>query len=264
MLQFFTNLLGRKARSTTKPPRSRPQARLELEELMPRILPSASSSGLAVGHFLGHHGHAAVMDSSSDNAAVADSSTSGHAGDACGTRATLVANLTNASGATGTASFNATAGTLKVQVQGAAASTSLDVMVDGTSVGAITTDASGNGQIKLANTTVQAGSTISVGDLTGTFSQVKFTASLSGDSGATGSATYDSVKNRLRVSIAGTAANTTYNVTVNDVVVGQLTTNAAGKGKLYVSPSSATIQAGSTIAIGDTVGNPAILQGSFA
>src|SRR5712691_2106610 len=120
MLRFFTKILSLKA---TRPARSRPQARLELEELTPRVLPSASSSSLASGYFRGHHGHAAVMDSSSDNAALAESPTSDHAGDACGTRATLVANLSNASGATGTASFNATAGALKVQVQGAAAST---------------------------------------------------------------------------------------------------------------------------------------------
>jgi len=87
------------------------------------------------------------------------------------TDTSLEAALTNSSGATGKAEFSTGDGQLEVQVQGAAANTSLSVVIDGNTVGTITTDSSGNGQMELsqASFTVQAGSTISVGDLHGTF-----------------------------------------------------------------------------------------------
>src|SRR5262249_33005081 len=103
-----------------------------------------------------------------------------------------------------------------------------------------------------------------VGDLQGTFAQVKLTAALTGSGAATGSASFHTLRNQLHVSITGAAANTTYNVSVNDVVVGQLTTNSAGAGKLNVTPSGVTIQAGWTSSVADTAGSAAIVQGVFA
>jgi len=233
---------------------------LGIEELMPRIVPNASSIGMTAGHLLGHDSHAVISDTSTGS----DASSHSLAGDTCAGGATLAATLTNASGATGQASFNATTGSLKVQVHGAAASTALNVVVNGTTVGTLTTDASGNGHAKLSNITAQAGSTITVGDLTATFAQVKFTATLSGATGVTGSADFNSLENKLQVSITGATANTTYNVTVDNVVVGQLTTNSSGAGRLKLSPANLTLLAGSTITVSDTLGNPAILQGTFA
>jgi hypothetical protein len=263
MLKFFGTILGGRTRRTTRPARAqRPQARLTVEELTPRVLPSAS----AFGRSFGHAAHAVFSTSSTASSSATNSSSSSHAGGMCGAEsATLAATLTDASGATGQASFDATTGTLKIQVQGATASTSLSVVVDGTTVGTVTTNASGSGQAKLSNVTAKAGSTITVGDLSGTFTQVQFTATLTGSTtGVTGSASYSSVKNQLRVSVQGAAASTTYNVTVNGVVVGQVTTNSSGKGKLTASPSGVTIVAGSTIAVSDTAGSAAILTGTFA
>ena len=93
--------------------------------------------------------------------------------------------MSNASGATGTASFNESNASLFVTVKGAAASTTLNVAVTDngttTTVGTVTTDASGNGHAKFTGVTVAAGDTVTVGsDITGTFAQVKFTASLTG------------------------------------------------------------------------------------
>jgi hypothetical protein len=263
MLTFFGKIFGGMTRKARQPARTHQhsQTRLGVEELNPRVLPSAGPFGLAAARLSGHAFFAAASMAAAD---AMHSSTPFQGGHECGAEATLTASLTDASGATGQASFNATTGTLKIKVQGATASTSLSVAVDGTTVGSVTTDASGNGQVKLSNVSVQAGSTITVGDLQGTFAQIRFTASLSGATGVTGNANYNSLENQLRVFIRGAAADTTYNVTIDNVVVGQVTTNSSGAGKLHVSPSNVTIKAGSTIAISDTAGDPAILQGALA
>jgi hypothetical protein len=261
MLKVFGTLFGGLTRRAGQPARQhpRPQARLGVEELSPRVLPHASPFAVGAG---GAFAHALV--SSASHATATDSGSSSHQGCGGAESATFSASLSDASGATGQASYNATAGTLTVSVHGSTASTSLDVVVDGTTVGTVTTNASGNGHATLSGVTVAAGSTITVGDLTGTFAQTKFTASLTGATGVTGTATYSTVKNQLRVSVSGAAASTTYNVTVNGVTVGQLTTNSSGAGKLRVSPSGVAIQSGSTISIADTAGNAAILTGMFA
>jgi hypothetical protein len=245
-------------------PRQQPKAFPYVEELSSRLLPNAGSFGLASGHLFSQHDHAFVSDASNGSTITDGWAASLHGGDGCAARATLVATLTDASGASGQASFNATTGVLNVQVQGAAASTSLNVAVDGTMVGTVTTDTSGNGRARLSNVTAQAGSTITVGDLQGALSQLKLTASLSGATGVTGSADFNTLRDRLHVAIRGAAPNTAYNVMVNDVVVGQVTSNSSGSAKLNVSPSSGTIQAGSTISVSDTLGNAPILQGTFA
>jgi hypothetical protein len=92
-----------------------------------------------------------------------------------------------------------------------------------------------------------------------------FVAALTGAGVASGTARFHSTKAVLRVAAAGAAAATTYNVTVNGTVVGQLTTNSSGAGKLKVTPAGGvTIEAGSTLAVGDTLGSAPILTGAFA
>jgi hypothetical protein len=273
MLRFFAKILGSKTRTTSQPQRLRQclRACVSVEELTPRVLPSATPIGLAAGHFASHHGPAIFSAASNTTGDASDqcsggdqSSTGPTAGDACQGGATLFATLSDTSGATGTALFNATTGALTVKVTGATASTSLPVVVNGTTVGSLTTNASGTGYLKLSNITAAAGETITVGDLTGTLAQLKFTASLTGSTGVAGSADFNALKSRLFVSITGAAANTTYNVTVDNTVVGQLTTNSSGAGKLHLSLTNVTIQTGSTISIADTLGDAAILQGTFA
>jgi hypothetical protein len=242
-----------------------------LEELTPRILPSAGGFGLAGGHF-GHHGAAAIVStSSSSSASTSDncggssqSSSASQSGDACNAGATLFANLSDSNGATGQATYNATTSTLKVSITGATVNTSLTVAVNGTSVGSVATDSSGNGSVTLSNVSVSSGDTVAVGDLTGTFSQVKYTAALTGATGVSGTAEFNALKSRLYISITGAAVNSTYDVNVDSSFLGQLTTNSSGAGKVWLALTNPTIQTGSTISITDTVGNPAILQGVFA
>jgi hypothetical protein len=262
MFKLIAMLWKRTPRQPRRPAATRVQAHLRpwVEELSPRVLPSASPLGL--GHGFDHHNHGFASASSIAQGAVTSDSSGQHAG--CAGEATLVANLTNASGATGTASFNATDSSLKVQVSGATASSTLNVAVNGVNLGTLSTDASGSGKATFSNVTATAGTTVTVGDLTGTFAQVKFTASLTGTSGASGSASFNSVKNSLQVFLTGAAASTTYNVTIDGTVVGQIATNSSGSGKLKLTPSSLTIAAGSAISISDTLGNPAILTGVFA
>ncbi len=265
MLGFFSLISRGKAKSGKLARlHQRPRARLGVEELTPRVLPSAGWFDLASGHLLGHGNHTLASTSSNANGTIDYSQTNSAARHDCGSGATLAGNLTNSSGATGSASFNATTGALKVQVTGAAANSSLAVMVDGATMGTFNTNASGNGQAKLANVSVQAGSTIMIGDLQGTFTQANLMASLTGSTGVTGSASFNTLKDKLRVSITGAAASTTYNVTVNNVVVGQITTNGSGAGRLKLKQPGVTIQSGSTVAVSDTLGDPAILQATFA
>ena len=188
MLRFFAMLLGSKARKTSPTRRASQRARtiLGVEELTPRVLPNATPMSLAGGHLCGQSAHAAVSDPSSTGTSSSNSSTASMAGDPCAAGATLVANLTDASGATGQASFNATTGTLKVTVQGATTSTSLPVTVDGTSVGSVTTGTSGAVRQRLATSRRRPARRSRSVISTGTFTQAKLTASLTGAHGGHG------------------------------------------------------------------------------
>jgi len=237
--------------------------RLGLNELSQKIVPSACSAGAA--------SHAAYARDDNALAAIINRQSSGDRGDfghgehehEFARHATLAADLSNATGATGTAAFNAHNGTLRVSVMGAAASSPLDVSVNGASVGTLTTDASGNGTAKLRNVTVSAGDSIQVGDLTGTLAKTRLAATLSGSTDAMGRASVDVIKNHLRLRIRGAEANTTYDVSIDGTTVGQILTNGRGSGRLFVSPAAAII-AGSTISILDSTAGTTLLSGSFA
>jgi hypothetical protein len=276
MLRFFTQLFGKKMSSAPKTVSSalRTQVRLHLEELTSRDLPNAGPMGMFLGQFANHHGHRVNLASQAEVSHAHENSSSEsfteqthscHGGES-NAGATLSASLSNESGATGTSSFNATSGVLSIQIQGAAASSSLDIAIDGTTVGTLTTDESGNGQLTIddTETSLQSGSTITIGDLTGTFTQTKFTASLTGAEAATGHAQFNTLKNSLTLAFNGAAANTTYNVLVNDVVVGQVTTNSKGRGRFHLTSTKIAIQAGSTISVQDTSSSDPILLGTFA
>lgn len=255
MLKFFTKVFGGNARRTPQ----RPRTRLGVEELNSRVLPSAGCMG------------GAGASSQESNAAFAFDGGGGWGGHGFGERhATDAATLSDAAGATGTATFSESRGSLFVSVKGATASTTLSVTVTDngttTTLGTITTNASGNGHARFTSATVAAGDTISVGDLTGTFAQIHFNATLTGaTTSVTGSAQFNSVENELRVAVRGATASTEYNVTVNGTVVGQITTNKHGRGRLYVTPpTGVTITTGSTVSVTPTAGGTAILTGTFA
>ncbi|HKB05812.1 MAG TPA: hypothetical protein VKD90_26685, partial [Gemmataceae bacterium] len=92
-----------------------------------------------------------------------------------------------------------------------------------------------------------------------------FEATLSGTSGVGGEANVQTEHDdglavrAFELEIEGAAANTSYEVRIGDVVVGQITTDAEGRGELEVTDPSVLpdIVDGTTITVGD------ILQGEF-
>jgi hypothetical protein len=278
MRNFFASFFGRQAH------RPAPRPRLSVEQLNARVLPSAGCMGMT--------GSDSSSGSSSSAAQIASNFDSGFGGGGFGRfddfggfgrhgffghhvaqNASLAATLSNSSGATGQAFVNAAGTSLYTVVTGAAANSSLDVSITDngttTKVGTVSTNASGNGATKISDVTIKAGDTITVGDLTGTLNQVHFNASLTSGttttSTASGRVAYNSVENRLNISVSGATAHTTYEVTVNGTNVGQVTTNGRGRGRLMTSlPIGVSITTGSTIAITDSTGTTTLLSGSFA
>lgn len=184
----------------------------------------------------------------------------------------LDAQLSNGAGATGKAEFNTTAAEFELEVQGGPASATLDVVVDGVKIGVITTDASGAGQLEIhqATFTVTDTSTIVVGDLaasglSGNFASIintEFKASLRAPTGAAvGVAQFNAGDQNLEVMIAGAASNATYDVTVDGVLFGTITTNALGKGKLEMTAATLAIKKDTLLTIGDPA-SP-LLTGAF-
>jgi hypothetical protein len=189
----------------------------------------------------------------------------------------------------------------KVSIKGAAADTTLDVSIGDVVVGQITTDANGNGTLKLSSnpddsseqtlpanfpTDVAAGATITAGTLSGTlavptghggcqgeFDGTRLSASLSDtETGATATVTFktytkdSTTTTRLAATVKGATANSTLDVTIDGVVVGQVTTDASGAGSLVLSSNPtgdeqplpanfpATIADGSTVSVGTMSG----------
>jgi hypothetical protein len=177
---------------------------------------------------------------------------------------------------------------LNVSVTGAAASSSLDVAIDGTVVGTLTTDESGAGTLSLKSKSGDAlsaftaanaaGLSVTVGTLSGTFA-----AGESGDDSSSSSTTVtklagtltDSagtatgrVKLRVRTTdstsvtnftlcIRGADANATLDVAIDGTVIAQVTTDANGAAKLKLSSKDGTLPAnfptvtdGSTVTVG--------------
>lgn len=271
LTKWFSGPATQQSRSSHVPPRTQ----LGMEELTPRDLPSSHLLGSSLGSYF--HARQASSNFSStalyaqranSSSSETDTGTTSHEGRGgqCGAEATYSASLTNSSGATGTASYYLDSNTLKIQVKGAAASTSLDVQLDGVSIGTLTTDASGNGKLTLTDLTavVNANSAITVGDIAGTFAQVKYSAALTGSTSTlTGQTGYNALKHSLNVYFTGGTAKTVYNVLIDGTSVGTLTTNQSGAGRFHLDLSTLDIKAGTVISITDS-NNNTILQGTFA
>ena len=188
---------------------------------------------------------------------------------------TVTFTLSKASHGTSTTNFN-------VDVTGATANSTLNVAIGGVVVGQISTDATGAGSLALASnptgtqqalpgnfpTSVSANSVVTVGTLTGTLASTRvshkteLTAQLMDSSGnGSGRSVFESNtesgRTELAVSVTGLPANSTVDVTVGGTVVGQITTNSRGSGRLRLKNLSATVNAGSTISVGT-------LSGTFA
>ena len=261
------------------------QARPRLESFEARDLPSAGH-GLFAAHAF-HFGSPA--QSSSMKSASAVSYGQLHAASGTGHEQTLVATLSGVTGASGQVKFtpSTTAGqnTFVLSVSGLTANQTYSVQVDGTAVGQVSTDTSGNGSVTLSNLTaaIAAGSVVTVVDtsttpsttvLTGTLAASdgchgghRLTASLTGSMGS-GSATFHPDENSLKVAVSGLTAGATYTVQVGDsttttsTTVGTITTDANSSGKLSVSNLAATIATGTTISVVDSSGT-IVLTGTF-
>ncbi len=236
---------------------------------------------------------------------VAHFSTSPTRSDSSHAETELTAALTDsATGASGTATYETatrcgnTSTRLIISVTGAAASSNIDVTIDGTVVGQVQTDASGNGKLVLSTkdgtlpssfpTTLAAGSTIRVGSLTGIFAtstddsdgdhgcegatRTRLTASLTDtNSSATGTATlktktYDgTTRTFFTVSVTGAAIGSALDVTIDGVVVGQVQTDSTGAGSLTLSTKAGTLPANfpTTVTAGSTI-TVGTLSGTFA
>jgi hypothetical protein len=183
--------------------------------------------------------------------------------------------LSKASHGTSLTNFN-------VSVTGATANSTLDVAIGGTVIGQIKTDANGAGSLALSSNptsaqqglpanfpmTVSANSVVTVGTLTGTLAtapvshKTDLTAQLSDSSGkGVGHAVFKSNTRsghtELTLSVTGLPANSTVDVKIGGTVVGQITTNSRGSGRLRLKNLSTTVNAGSTISVGT-------LSGTFA
>jgi hypothetical protein len=185
----------------------------------------------------------------------------------------LAAQLTDSAGtATGSARLStstydgATLTKLNVNITGAAADTTFDVLVGTTVAGQVTTDASGNASVVfssdpkgsqqafLAVPTAASGDTVAIGTLSGalatpTFSggcgehsATRFAATLTDSAGsATGSvklSTYTedgATETKLTVKITGATPLTTFDVLVGTTLAGQVTTDDAGSASAVFS-----------------------------
>ena len=152
------------------------------EQALPSNFPTSIAAGTAVT--VGTLSGTLVASTSTTGSGSGTSTGCGHSQ---GT--TLSASLSDSTGAgTGTATlttktrYGTNTTKLTVSVTGTIASSSLDVVIDGTTVGTLTTDSTGAGTLTLSSNptgteqslppnfpTVSSGSTITVGSLSGTF-----------------------------------------------------------------------------------------------
>lgn len=254
---------------------------LRMEELTSRDLPSANLLGSSLRSMFELQGSIPAIHSTAftvHHSSSKSNSSSSEGEIEFGDDATFSATLSNATGATGTASYIANSKTLMIQVKGAAVSTTLDVQLDGTSIGSLTTDASGNGSLKLTNltNTVNVSSALTIGDVTGTFSaapseyesennehsgreghcggEAAFTATISNSTGATGTASYFTNTNSLKVKVTGATASTTLDVQMDGKSIGSVSTDASGNGTVTVKSLTSAVTATSTLTVGDLTG----------
>jgi hypothetical protein len=272
MLEFIRKLF----RPANKESYRRRPIRLTLEAFESRDLLSASP--LCAGF------HAPSMSDHSKSASVhAGSSDSSHGCHDNSQSQTLTASLTGATGTSGSATFKSDTSSgdnsLVVQVSGLAASSTFTVMSGTTTLGTITTDASGSGKLSVSDLSpaLVAGADITLVDaneatvLTGTLADpnanTRLSANLTGATGISGKAHFhsnaDTGDNRLRVHVSGLTADATYDVQLDGTTVGQITTDDNGNGALSLSNLSMTVAASSVVTVLDSQGTT-VLQGTFS
>jgi len=177
----------------------------------------------------------------------------------------LQASLTGIGTAIGRAKFEVeqehgvTQTSLAISIQGAAASSTLDVSIDGAPVGVINTDVNGVGSLRLTSgiPAITANSTITVGGLQGTFAapqatdnlppggvvaaKVELQANLTGPAGGVGQARlqvepeHGATQTSFTVSVRSAAPSSTLDVAIDGVIVGRIATDANGNGRLSLN-----------------------------
>ena len=179
--------------------------------------------------------------------------------------------------------FEIEKGKLEISIEKALPRTTYQVTLSGNTIATLVTDSRGKASLKVAATTAVAsaiaGDTVAVsgigsGVLTlhgsshsnSSLGSSKLTASLTG--AGTGKAELDTkgTKQKFEVEMRGLSPNTTYDVTIDGVLVGKLSTNKSGKAELKFDNSKGrpfpanfpTITVNSVINIGTAT------SGSFA
>lgn len=183
-----------------------------------------------------------------------------HNGEVFNSDVRFEAHLSGGAGIVGKAEFNDSTKKFEVEIQGAQPLSSFDVLVDGVKVGTLSTNALGAGQLELSNVafTVTSTSTVTVGDpasggLTGQFlseTETEFKAPISGGS-MRGESEFNAADQEFKAKIENAAVNSTFDVAIDGVVIGQITTNSKGKGLLQIHEFTTAIAEGSNITIGD-------------
>ncbi len=219
---------------------------------------------------------AAITVTDANNAAVLT-------GALAAAKSTLTASLTGVTGTSGSVTFKADSVTgdnsLIVKVAGLTASSTYTVMSGTTTLGTITTDASGKGTLSVTDLSpaLAAGAVITVLDdagtttLSGTLAAATVAANtalqapLTGASGTSGFARShsDAASSSLHVLVSGLKADTTYSVQIDGATVGQIVTGDDGHGKLSLDNLTSSITAGSVITVQDSTG-ATVLQVTFA
>jgi hypothetical protein len=268
--------------SVRRPGAVRRRARLELEPLQDRVLPSASSIHAAVHHHVAASHHAILQSQSVHHNSASTSQNQ---------EIELSANIQGPNGLQLEASYHSENGTnvLKVELEHAAANATYSISLDGgTTVAAtLTTDANGMARTTLSNTTlqIQAGTTLTLLDANNaTVAQGTFTSGENEGEGSGNESSELSVKvqtssglelrarfesengtNVLKVELEHAAANATYTVSLDGgkTVAATLTTDANGEARAVVTSSTLQVQAGTVLTLLDA-NNATVAQGTFA
>ncbi len=282
MLAFFRQLFLTRKSANRRAPSSSRFARLELEALQDRIVPSVSHTA-HLDHPPAIHGSQIVHHSTHQTSANATTQTT-----------ELSVNLQAASGLQLSAEFKSkgSSNVLKIELEHALANQTYSVSLDGgaTVLTTLTTDASGNARAVVSSSTlqVQAGTVLTLLDgsnatvVQGAFAAGETENQSGGSTGRQGSELSVNLQaasglqmsaefhsqgsnNILKIELEHALANQTYSVSLDGgtTILTTLTTDASGNARAVVSSSTLQVQAGTVLTLLDAT-NTTVVQGAFA
>jgi hypothetical protein len=281
MFEFIRQMFGLRKPAGRRMRSSGRWARLEIEGLQERVLPSASQGFLPVDH---HH---ALQDQQSAFHIVNQGTGSQ------GSQSTpLSVQVQGTGGILVSAEFETRGGSniLEIELKNGVANQTYSVSLDGgnTILTTLTTDAAGKARTVLSSATlqVQAGTVLTLLDPSNTtVAQGPFAAgstethgcggkqssglslNAQGASGIELSAKLETQGSStvLEIKLKNATANQTYSVSLDGgtTILTTLTTNQAGKAHAVVSSANTQVQAGTVLTLLDSTG-ATVLQGTFA